>query len=679
MTAVTGFYTGQYGGFVTGASTSSSACGEYWRDVYGDATVGYIPPVSGYNYVENIPKRGPYDGIFRWEEVTIQLENVQSGALLEFTVPDSYTIQITPDLGWQSTIAMFGDDPDAKANNPHLKTAGVFSILEGTLTDNGDGTVTADISGNAFANAATDGYGPHLWRAVPWADGNPGLGGYPARFEYYSDESQLDFTIDNIIKETNHPNQVITGKKSLRATISIEDENNPTVFIEQNNTAWRVWFSIDRPQVKFKIVASDSGGGIVGYHSVSIDYDSFNQYNSHIWNSIDSFALFASLARLPGETSYSLKERIVDAYNNKGGSHYTGLIRAINRELGIHRFDEALNISRATDQFGQPNVDILSVITTHTRLSLYCNSLIRDEEVKVVDTYEHLVYTDYRINSIARITTERGDLLPEKDWYVYNTPDYNCIRFADYVEGIIKITYQYYIDFNYEDYSTLVDLVDAINLAANPSGTLIAEASLADNISGIENPNRLYHTTITLDINNTEDTIGWSTIKLSSIADQEWKESFKDESLMYFGSAFYKYILELKSQTNVEWGFVVADKDIWDAVESDTYGHTHLPLVYDIKLSNWKLTAPVAIKHSFDIWDAFRMGFYYDGRLIKNTGMNKELFRSGVGFKKDCMVSLKFTSVSSKDKRINLNPYLSLPIDTIDIDDSLIQDIILDI
>ena len=55
------------------------------------------------------------------------------------------------------------------------------------------------------------------------------------------------------------------------------------------------------------------------------------------------------------------------------------------------------------------------------------------------------------------------------------------------------------------------------------------------------------------------------------------------------------------------------------------------------------------------------MGYYFAGELIKNAGFKKTMFRSGVGFEKDCRASLKFINVSSDDGQINLNAYVALP------------------
>ena len=664
-------------GFHTGLSPSGRP--EYFRDVYGDATIGWVPAVSNYNFPENIPNRGPDNGSFRWEDVSIDLEDIQSGALIDFIKPDMYVLEVTPDLGWQNEVAMFGDDNDADAQNPHLKSLGPYTIDGGSITDNGDNTLTVDVDRDDFLNAATLGYGPHLWRAVPFADGNAGLGGFPARFEYISNETQLDFSIDNIVKETRKANQVITGKKSIRSTISIENDQNPTVFVEQSATSWRIWFSIDRPQVSFRILASDSGGGIVGYHKVSLEYESFTQIDGHVWNSFDGFGLLASINRLPEERNSELKSRITDAFSNKGGSHYTGLVRGINRELGITRSDSALMLTRAVSDNQIPFEPSIGITVTHTRLSVNAISFQIDNEVKVINPHENLITTDKRIDAITSIITDRGTIIDEKLWKVTEDTSGREIKLDPSVEGILKITYSYLEDFLFTQYTTLNELVGGINALFSPNGLAVLVASLDPRIAGSEPSVRLYHGKFDITSSTQTVSVGWSPVKLNSIANEEWKRSHEDAKYMYFGSSFYKYILELKSQTNVEWGSVVADEGVWDAVDDRSWGKAALPLVYDIRLSDWKLPATVSGKSSFDSWEAFRMGFYFGNALIKNSGFKKQSFQSGVGFTKDCKVSLNIENLSAEGQKINLNPFTTLPKDAIDIDPNLISDLILDI
>lgn len=660
----------------SGAHPSGGGQSEYFREVYGDATIGWVPPVVNYNFPDNISRRGPENSIFTWEEVPIELEDVMSGALLEFIMPDSYVIQITPDLGWQDTISMFGDDNDAGSINPHLRSLGPYSIAGGEATDNGNGSITVDITASGFTSAATKGFKDHLWRAIPFADGNPGQGGFPSRFEYISDESQLDFSIDEIIKETRRPIQTITGNKSVRTTITIENENNPTVFVEQSGTSWKIWFSIDREKVSFKIVATDSGAGIVGYHKVDITYTSFSQHDSHVWNSFDGFGLLASVIRLPGETNISLKERIQDSFSKRGGTHFQGLIYGLNRELGLNRIDDALTIERYLSPFGIANESEIEINVTHTRLSIIAQSLVKSDECILVDQYDNILKTSLRINNVIHIKTDKDTIIPESQWSFIEHESGRLIKMSK--PGLYKITYNYSKDFDYKTYPNLVSLLSALNTSKTPGGLNLVIASTAKEISGSETSDKLYLGRYLLSSDNTSVDIGWSYASVKSVANEEWKRSFEDNKGIYFNSKFYRYAKELKSQTNVEWGFIVADENVWDAV-GDNYGNSHLPLVYDTDIADYRLPVKIFNKITFDPWEAFRMNFYYGGNLIRNVGMEKRLFQSGVGFTKDCVVSLKLENLSAKDVTINLNPHVSDIKDVVDLDNNLINTILLDI
>ena len=664
-----------WSGVYTGASVTTGDWTEYASDVYGDATIGWVPPVTNYNYPDNVMKRGPSDGTFTWEEVQIELENVTSGALIEFLMPDSYLVQMTPDLGWQDKLAMFGDNNDLGLQNPHLKSAGPFSISDGTLTDNGDGSVTLNLSSSDFLNIATKGFEKHYWRAIPFADGNPGLGGFPTKFLYVSDRTQLDFTVDNIIKETKRAVQTITGKKGNRVTISIENEDNPTIFIEQSNTDWKISFSIDRPKVSFRIVATDSGGGIVGYHKVDISYEAFSQFSGHVWNSFDGFALLVGLTRLPGETNAQLKARITDAYQNKPGSNFSGLVSSINRELGFDRLDTGLVLERSQNKYNLALNNFIEIYTTQTRLCLYAPSFVK-EEIVLVDEYDNILNTQKRIYEVLSIKTERDSEIKNYSWNLIEDETGRKIKMHS--PGTYKIEYRYKEDLDFATYPTVSDIKSAINNLTSPSNEKVISASLSKEMSGSERSDRLYLGYGLINSENPSLEIGWSIISLKSVADEEWKRSFEDAKGAYFNSKFYHYAKELKMQTNVEWGSVVADEDVWDAV-GEQYGSAFLPMIYDQCISDWRLPVEIYGKLSFDPWDAFRKNYYYGGKTIKNLGLDKRLFVSGVGFTKDCMTSVKMINLTPDDGKINLNPHISKSESFIDLNEDLINSIKLDI
>lgn len=652
---------------------------EYYLDVYGDSSIAWVPPVSNYSYSDNLSKRGKSDGTFRWEEVQIPLDIGITG-MLNYVMPDEYILQITPDIGWHNTLSMFGDPASAKLNNPHLKNLGPYSIENGLLQDNGDGSVQISLTESEFSNSVIDGYERFLWRAVPWGDGNPGKGGIPESFKLISSADQLKFTVDEVVKETKRAVQVISGTKSIRVAITTEDSNIENLIVEQTNTKWTVSFIIDRPNVKFSIIATDEGGSAVGKYKVDLDYESSSQYASHIWNSFDGFALMASITRLPGETNAQLKERIIDAYTNKGGSHYNGLVSSINRELGLDRIDNAIKLERACNQQGVQLEESIEVMGNHTRLSFSSNSLKIEDEILEIDPYKKTVVTSKRIARVDQIKTAGGVSIADTRWSLYDTIDGNEILFEN-ISGVVKVSYFYYEDVLYSENINLIQVANAINLVSNAAGTLLVTATLDPRVGGSEPSTGLYKTYTRLTIDNPASYIGWSRLGLFKISDEEYKWSFADDNSMFFDSEFYKTILELKSKTNIEWGFVIADKDYWDAVDSDDYGRDSLPIPYDIAISNFVTAVPVSSNDriNFDPWEAFRMNYYFNGTLIKNYGFPRSVFRSGVGSKKDCMVSAKAISISAEDNKINLNPMVFKPEDslTVTIDD--IEDIIVDL
>jgi len=655
---------------------------EYLRDVYGDATISFVPPVTNYVYAENIPERGINDRDFHWEEVAIELDNVMSGALIDFVMPDMYTVQITPDLGWHDSLSMFGETDDLDFNNPHLSTLGPFSIEGGTLADLSDNSVSVTLSEGDMDSSVIDGYARYLWRAVPWANGNPGLGGLPVAFTYISTEDQLNFTVDAVVKETRRALQQISGTKNPRVTISITNDNNPDVFVDQTPTTWTVSFSIDRPRVKFRINATDSGGTAVGFHDVDIEYESFGQYDRHVWNTFDSFALFASVDRLPGESNAELKDRSIDALQNKGATHYSALIKSINRELGLRRYDNAITLTRFKEDMTSPSEGTLQVFSNHSRLSIQAPSFIVHDEVKRIDKYHKTVTTDHRVSEIVCVKNLRDVEFRSDQYTLTDHVDGNEIEFVEGVTGPIKISYRYWQDVDYDVNTTIGSVVDALNALKSPANVRVVTASLHDRMSGEELSTYLYKTGVTISPSNQSIDIGWSKVGLFAINDEEYKQSFADEGNMFFDSEFYKFVLELKSKTNIEWGFVVADQDFWDAVDADNYGRDSLPTVFDPGISHYVTVVPLRadqISVDFDPWEAFRMGYYYEKHNIRNFGYPREAFRSGVGYKKDCRVGVDIINISSKDSRVNQNPVVYLPDNLLQIDPADLDDFIVNI
>jgi hypothetical protein len=671
MSAYTGIGTGDYS---TGAVVD-----EYWRAMYGDATISFVPPVSDYNFTDNVSQRGISNRTFTWTEVTVRLDDVPELALIDFLMPDSYVIEITPDLGWSNVLAMFGEDEELNLNNPHKTVLGPFSIAGLNLTDNGT-SVTAVLTESQFSSALTKGFSKYLWRAVPWADGNPGLGGLPSKFDYISTAKQVNFSIDKIIKETNRPIQSVTGKKSPRVSITTTDGNNPDLFIEETTNTWRVNFSIDRPNIKFVVKATDSGGNVVGTHQVNIEYDSIPQYSGHVWNQIDSFGLFASLDRLPKETSSHFKDRIIDTFVNRGGSHYNGLIKGTNRELGLSRVDNAITIERHKGNNTYSLEPSILIEVTHTRIGVSAPSFIITDEIKEIDKYYHTVTTDKRINAIISIEDSSGTDISNRRYRVTDEVARNEIHLDHDVPGPIFITYSYVEDVFFSDYFYLGGVIDALNRVENGANRLVIKATLSSKLSGSEPSNKLYRAFFILSDVKEQDRIGWSPIKISALSNREFKESFRDKNNLYFNTAYYKYVVELKSTTNIEWGHLVADQDIWDAVEADTYGEDSLELTADVPIAEF--TTPVSIpsykgRSKFDPWEAFRMGYYYNDILIKNVSFAKQLFRSGVGFKKDCRVTIETINLSAEEGVVNQSPVVAISANAVDIDESLASDIII--
>jgi len=661
--------------------TYSGTLPQYYLDLYGDNTIAWVPPVSNYLFIENISKRGINDREFRWEEVVVDLTGVQSGAIIDFTMPDYYMLQFTPDIGWHDTLAMFGESNDPNIHNPHLQNLGPFSLSNGDLEDLGDNSVRITLTTGQMEQAVIDGYAKYLWRAVPWADGNPGFGGLPSEFEWVSSIDQLKFVVDTIVKETSKSSQTIAGTKGPRVSITIESENNPTVFIEQTSTTWKAIFAIDRPSIKFTIVATDIGGTAIGKYNVDLNYDLGKQIDLHAWNVFDSFALLASLVRLPNETNASLKSRTIDAFTNRGSSTYSGLIAGVNRELGLRRKDQALRLKRRKNDHDSIFESSIQVEGFADRLLVSASSFVIYDELQKIDPYTNLVRLNKRINSVISVKTESNQEINSLYWSVYESIDdiTGAVLYIDPIySGNLKISYSYKEDLVFNDYPNIASLSNGLNSIQNSLGYSILECTIDSTMSGSEVSKNIYKSPIAI-IDDETVFIGWSPVGLFSISDKTYKWSFVSQDSTFFDSDFYKYVVELKNSTNIEWGYVVADEDYWDAFDADWYGKDSLPIPLDIKLSKYVLSIPSSTHTSvFDSYEALRMNYYYDKKLLTNAGFPQSAFKSGVGYKKDCIVSFVNKPVNSLETRINFNPTLANSNDIVDFGTS-VNDIIVNL
>lgn len=647
---------------------------EYYSELYGGGEVSWIPPVSNYSYIDNKALRGASALEFRWEETVIPLENVRSGALLDFVMPDYYMVQITPDIGWHDQLLMFGETEESDRSNPHLANFGPFSIEGGDLTDNGDNSVSIVLPSGEVTNALSSTYPKHLWRAVPWANGVPGMGGIASSFDWIANESLLRFDVNPINPEQLDSIQKISGTKGSRVTISYEAEDAPPVTINQTVDTWMISFPIDRPKVKFRIVATDDGGVAISNFPVEISYESFEQKTQHLWNAFDSMALLASVDRLPSETNANLKARITDAFVNKGGTHYSGLISGTNRELGLLRTDLGIQFSQILGYSLWPIEPYVSISSTHTGLELSSPTFLIESELCKIDDYFHNIKVSKRIKQIRSIQLVSGEDLPHNSYAVserLGKVDNTEIDISEKYTGLVMVTYEYAEIITYLKNPRLDQVVHSVNELRNKNGYKFIKATLGPKLSGSELSKNLYKDTTRLDTREEQNAsiaqLGWSRIGLSSISNDEWKWSHRGTDGTFFESVFYEYVKELKSHTNVEWGHVVADEDYWDAVDTDWYGIDNLPVVFDINASHYTTNASlrkaynsdVALEDTsqFDPYEAFRMNYTFNGIRIKNAGFLKWHFRSGVGHKKDCKLSIETVLIeSNQSSGINLEP-----------------------
>jgi len=81
-----------------------------------------------------------------------------------------------------------------------------------------------------------------------------------------------------------------------------------------------------------------------------------------VWNQFDEHGLLCGVSRLTGESNWSYRRRIVDAFVNMANSSYRGLVNGITRDLGLELFQPIIinpRLSNSTSRFFAPDPCIL--------------------------------------------------------------------------------------------------------------------------------------------------------------------------------------------------------------------------------------------------------------------------------------------------------------------------------
>lgn len=574
----------------------------------------------------------------------------KKNAYIDYLVPSGYFIQVTPDLGWHNVLSMF--DSNDGTINPHLKTLGPYAVNLGSLSDNLDNSVTATVDYSDFINSTTSNFKRYLWRAIPLTpNGEVGAGGLPQKFNYIGDQVNTLFTVNDVLDDPTSTTKIITGSKGSTMTVLVDGiASNPNLSYP-SATTWRLVINLSDASRVVSLQGIDIGGATSSIRKITLNNILYQQNSIALWNIFDEHGLVADVERLPNENNYDYAERIKSKHKNKAGPNFVGISNGAANELSISKVPSALVISIDKTQYGTSKVSNISVEVTSYSLRLSAESFVVTERL-FVDPVYNTVDLSYRpkdypvyaeLLNVGKVDIKDFSIIEVvEDYLIKNQYKIdNQITAGKYVD----ITYTYYKEFLYKDYSTLFDLINAVNNFKDSTGQKVIDIKISSKLSGGESCLGLYVSQKTV-IPSQPVSIDWSPIYLKKVSDRGYRDYFIKNNATIKETQYFEYIKELKDNTRIFWGAVESDKDRWDSNVNENLALDSIPTLFDPPLS--KIMAVVSGQETrLEAVNAWARGYKgFNSEYLKNVGLTQDLFQPGVGHTNDLVPSIYINTTS---------------------------------
>ena len=559
---------------------------------------------------------------------------MEKNPYMESIIPDGYMMQISPDLGWHDKRAMLSQA--SNGSNPFIKTFGPFSVENGNLVDNLDGSVTATIDELDFSNAINEKYKKYLWRVFPVSpNGALGLESQPENFEFIGKGIDEDFSVEEVQDDPLTTLKVIVGKKSESMTILVDDiEKHPNLRY-LTPTDWTLTVNVITEKQTVKIQGRHEGGATSSVKFVELKNNLYLQDYEPLWNTFDEHGVLLDIRRLPKESNQDYKERIQSVGTNPAGSTFLGVANSSTRELGLLKVPNALSVSIPKDRYG---------INLHFAVSIEFGSVyfrartlemtIR-ERLFVDPVYMTVNLSKYAAEIPTSVTLENGVSIPISKVSIEideENPSICRLKIDSVIAKgkFVNIEYQYYEQLLYKHYPIIGDLEEAINNLTDHTGHRLLVCKSNQILSGNEDCLGLFIDFITIQ-KDVEFSIDWSPIKIRRISDKSFREYFYTEGQSYKDTKFYTYITELKSNSRTLWGYVQADRDFWDAADSSSKSFDHIPTLMDPSIVSYKTLDKSGNLLDIDSPNAWARSYIgSNNESLINAGLDTKLFQPGV-------------------------------------------------
>ncbi len=562
-------------------------------------------------------------------------------AFLDHLVPTGYILQFTPDLGWHNIFDMF-DNSRLDIYNPHLVTLGPYTISNGGLTDNLDDSVSATISSNDIQQITTESFKKYLWRALPVSPNGQitienNNRSYPQRFDFISKVDTNRFSVTELVQQPNSNTYVVLGTRDKDTTILVDDlANNPNIeYI--SDVLWKYTTKLISISRTIKFQAKDRDGALSSFILVNIEDNSTDQQHLPLWNVFDNHGITLDIDRNNKESNYDYSLRMKDYFVNKPGSSFQGIVHGASREFGINKISDALDISIAKYN-GIPIVSSVLIQVTAYSILVHSTNMVITENIIIDNIYNTIKLSKHPYEIPTNILVN-GKLVPisliEED-LIFND---SIIEFKfkinsdEYSGQLCQITYPYYEEIFFKEYSTLYSLKTKLDTIVATNGNRILNTVISSKLSGNEECLGLFisNTTITQSVGTT---IAWSPIYLKRISDRGFRDYYLTGTDDLRETEYYTFVKEMKDNLKLFWGSVEADRSVWDPSDSNSMSMDSIPTLFDPKLSVY-MSLLSGIDTRIESTNMWYRGVGYSGEYVPNKGFKHYLFQPGVAGYKD--------------------------------------------
>lgn len=618
--------------------------------------------------------RGYDDRTFRWDSYQANPIGVSedSGVIpIQLETPSSFILEITPDLGWHNKEALF--EPfiasSSDVGNSLVKrftnlTIGVELTNESTLDTPVYNQISYAMPLADFKSVIDPQYKEYLWRVI--AVRSDGIESFPSiiqRFQAQVSVLSFDWTIDNKPK-LNGLTVTLGGTKTPQINrIEVDGFTGYTTISSTNQ--WSAEFPIRDTGQEFSIRAIDVNNNTSEYKKVKLSLPKDQQTYNAVWNHFDEIGMLVDLKRIPAESNTGYKARILDTYVHRSSPRYNGLINGIARELDIAYDDAAFTVQPGTG-IDQEFFEGINLSVGEKYIYVDADVFQQTREHHTLDPWDWSVTLNSGvIESNLIVESPIGTEIKSRNtWTVYD----NKVVFNnnDLLNQPIYVTYRFQEKYD-RSTGTVKDVGDwlagrtwnSARLLNITTGSTVDTGSAGSYLALM--PRTPVIKNLYLDFGGATHTglpIRWTNAKISNLSDDEFQDVHKNKYNNHFGTKVDTWATFLQSYIHTQWGFLIADRNVWSKPDDPQNGRVFLETNYDPHFAHWESSSPrVPIEYTPLQAHAYNYMSPTDGSDMKYKGLPSSLFKSGIGYGTDLLVRITKSDTEQLSKETREFPF----------------------